>query len=297
MTKLRGKPPEKLDKRLKLFLFGEAKSWKTSTAIQFPNAYLIDCEGGAENDQYVDTLLAGGGVRFETSEMDDIIGEVMTLLTEKHPFRTLIIDPITVPYALACDRSAQAKEDEAKGLDGTEFGRHKVQADRKMKRLLSLLVRLDMNVILIAHAKTKWEKQGTSFKEAGVTWDGYGKLEYVADLILQTMARGDGRVARVYGSRITGFPEGEVFALSYNEIANRYGREHLEREAQAVTLASADQVALLTHMVGVLKVDPEIVQKWLDKAGAEGFAELPAEVADKLIAWCKARLEPEGVTS
>lgn len=48
---LRGVKATKIQKRLKLFLYGPPNSGKTLASIQFSRPYLIDCERGAENDE------------------------------------------------------------------------------------------------------------------------------------------------------------------------------------------------------------------------------------------------------
>lgn len=299
MGRLRGVKPEAVEKRLKGFWFGDAGSRKTSVAIQFPGCYLIDTEKGATNDQYVETLKKGGGVYFGTTDLDEIIAEVSALLTEKHPYRTLTIDPITVPYQEACDKAARelAAKSSDPSSDGTEFGRHKAVADRKMKRLCGLLLRLDMNVILTSHAKVKWEKSGEGFRDAGKTFDAYGKLDYLFDLVLETELRGTEAWAKVRKSRILAFPMLESFQLSYDTIADRYGRAVLERGAEPVKLASPEQVARLTQLVETVRINPEkeneeIVAKWLDAADATSFGELPEDVISKCIAMVEARVAP-----
>src|SRR5688572_789668 len=63
---LRGKTPEKVEKRLKVLFYGPAGCGKTTTSIQFPRCYLIDTERGAENEQYVKLLQASGGAYYFT---------------------------------------------------------------------------------------------------------------------------------------------------------------------------------------------------------------------------------------
>src|SRR4051794_14385234 len=100
---LRGKTPEKASKRLKALFFGEAGSGKTTAAISFPRPYLIETEGGSENDEYVDRIIKGGGQVYKTNDWDDVVKEVRSLLTEKHEYRTCIIDPLTTIYDDALD--------------------------------------------------------------------------------------------------------------------------------------------------------------------------------------------------
>ena len=58
---LRGKKPNEIEKRLKLFFYGPPKVGKTTLACQFPNPYMIDTERGAENVKYTKLLAASNG--------------------------------------------------------------------------------------------------------------------------------------------------------------------------------------------------------------------------------------------
>src|SRR5436853_7089760 len=100
---LRARKPEAVTKRLKLFMFGPAGVGKTTAAIQFPNSYIIDCERGAEN--YDKLITASGSVVYQTTDINEVVAEVKSLLTEKHDFRTLVIDPITPIYNDLLDKS------------------------------------------------------------------------------------------------------------------------------------------------------------------------------------------------
>lgn len=283
---LRAKKPEAVEKRLKLLMFGMAGVGKTTAAIQFPRPYLIDTEKGAENAQYVKLLQQSGGAIFQTSDFDDMIREVTSLLSEKHEFRTLIIDPITVVYADLLAKSAEElrRASNDKTATGTEFGRHYAVADRKMKHMLNLLLRLDMNVIVTCHAKTVY---GDGMVKLEDTFDGYKKLDYLFDLVLELRRRGKERVGVVRKTRMESFPEGEVFPFSYAAVAEKYGASTLEKEATPETLASDEQVSELKRLIDVLKLDGAVTDKWLEKAGAEEFSEMPAASVTKCIEWCQ----------
>lgn len=280
---LRGKAPEAVTKRLKVLFFGPAGIGKTTAAIQFPRPYLIDTERGAENQQYADMLTKAGGRIYQTCDFDDVIAEVTSLLTEKHDYRTLIIDPLTVVYNELLDKSAKAlatREDPS----GTAFSRHKGPADRKLKHLLNLLLRLDMNVIITSHAKGEWKNGQPTGTD---TFDCYAKLDYLFDLCIYISKRGNERVGIVRKTRFAAFPEGETFPFTYDEIATRYGRDILERDAKPQELATPEQVAELGALLEPRKDAEELRTKWLDKAEAETFAELPRDVATKCIDWLK----------
>lgn len=260
---LRGISPEKIEKRIKVLFYGAAGTGKTTASINFPKVYLIDTEKGASNEQYVNAIKKNGGVVFQTSDFDELITEVKSLLTEKHEFKTLVIDPLTTLYNDLLDKSSLKV--------GTEFGRHYGEANKQMKHLLNLLLRLDMNVIITSHAKTEY---GKDLVVIGSTYDCYKKLDYLFDLVFEVQKRGKERVGIVKKSRLESFPDGEVFPFSYEEIAQRYGKSILEREAVPETLASSEQVTKIRRLVDILKTEEAVIKKWLTKANAESLEEM-----------------------
>lgn len=284
---LRGKKPTVIQKRLKALFYGAPAAGKTTAAIQFPRPYLIDTERGAENEQYVQLLNNAGGAYFFTTDVDELISEVKALLSEKHEYKTLIIDPLTVLYNDLLDKFAEEF--------GTDFSRHKAPADRKIKHLCSLLTRLDMNVIITSHAKTKWgrakdAKGKDTIVEEGSTFDCYNKLDYLFDLVFEVQKRGQSRVGIVKKTRIEAFPEGDQFPFSYDEIANKYGREILERDAVAQKLATEDQAREIKELIELLKIPEETYQKWLDKSQSESWAEMPYDAMQKCIDYLTEKL-------
>lgn len=280
---LRGVKPEAIQKRLKALFYGGAGVGKTTAAIQFPAPYLIDTEKGAENDQYTRILKKSGGAVFQTTDFDELMKEVKSLLTEKHEYKTLIIDPLTTLYNDLLDKSALK--------NGTDFGKHYNEANKKVKHLLSLLLRLDMNVIITSHAKNEY---GNNMVVLGQTFDCYKKLDYLFDLVFEIQKRGKERVGLVKKSRIETFPDGDQFPFSYDEIATRYGKEVLERDAIAEKLATKEQVDNLRYLIELYKEPEEITQKWLDKANAESFDEMNEEIIKKLITHMENKAKPKG---
>lgn len=288
---LRAKKPETIKKRLKALFYGSAGVGKTTAAINFPKPYLIDTEKGAENDQYIKTLKQHDGVIFQTSDFDELINEVKSLLTEKHEYKTLIIDPLTTLYNDLLDKAALKV--------GTEFGRHYNEANKGMKHLLNLLLRLDMNVIITSHAKVEYTNMvGADGKDKmialGQTFDCYKKLDYLFDLVFEIQKRGKDRTGIIKKSRIENFPDGETFPFDYDQIAERYGRDILEKEATFEKLATKEQVARLKELIELYKEPEEIVQKWLDKANAATFDEVNENIILKLIEYMENKSKPNG---
>lgn len=269
---LRAVKPTTVQKRLKALFYGYSGAGKTTAAISFPKVYLIDTEKGSENDQYVQKLSDNGGVVFHTADFDELMKEVKALLTEKHEYKTLVIDPLTTLYNDLLDKSALK--------NGTDYGKHYSEANKRMKHLLNLLVRLDMNVIITSHAKNEY---GNNMAVLGQTFDCYKKLDYLFDLVFEVQKRGKERIGFIKKTRIESFPDGETFPFSYDEIAKRYGREILERDAVAEKLATKEQVLRLKSLIDLYKEPEEVVQKWLDKANATTLDEMNESVISKLI--------------
>lgn len=260
---LRGKRPTLIQKRLKAFFFGPAGVGKSTACTMFPKPYIIDTERGMENDQYVKRIDDRGGVIFQTADCDEILAEVKALLTEKHDYKTLVIDPFTTVYNNLVD-AAEMKV-------GGEYGRHIAQANKFVKRLNNLLMRLDMNVIITSHAKDKY---GSNMVVLEQTFDCYKKMDYLFDLVLEIQKRGKERYGVVRKSRIQSFEEMESFVFSYDAIADKYGREILEKDAVVQEMATLEQVSELYHLVDVLKIEAPTIAKWLEKTNSSCFEEM-----------------------
>src|SRR4051812_22727900 len=274
---LRARKPEAVQKRLKLFMFGPAGVGKTTAAIQFPNSYVIDCERGTEN---YDKLIAGSNsVVYQTVDVHEVIGEVKALLTEKHEFRTLVIDPITPIYNDLLEK--------CEARVGADFGRHYGAANKEMKRLANLIMALDMNVVITAHAKAEY---GDNFRKLGYTFDGWRQLDYWFDLVVELGKKGKKRFGRVVKTRLESFPDEDVFEWSYDAIKQRYDTNILEKAATALKLATPMQVKQLTELLAIVRLPEGTTDKWLAKAGVEDWEDMPADAIAKCIEYVKNRL-------
>lgn len=264
---LRGKKPEDRLQRLKLLMSGPAGVGKTTASIQMPKPYIIDTERGSTH--YGDTIEKVGGVVYESSSVDDVIKEVRSLMTEKHDYLTLVIDPITTLFNNAVD--------DAEKKVGSDFGRHYGEANKAFKRLCSLLTAIDMNVVITAHEKNE---MGDGMKVIGKTFDGYKKLDYIFDLWLQLEKDRSGgkRFATVAKTRLEEFPDMARFEWCYAELVKRYGKDRLEKGVETVVLATPDQIERFKFLMSSL-TEAEVKALKIDKAldGVEDLSDLPAE--------------------
>lgn len=297
-SRLKGKPPSEVERgHSKILIYGAPKTGKTIFALGFPSPYFIDCEGGARHEQYVEKLKASGGVYFGpdegAQEFDTVMGEIQTLATEKHRFRTFVLDSSTKIY-----QSRIARDAERLG-EKDAFGASKKPAIAQMRRLVSWLPKLNMNVVLVAHEVALWGGEGNARKQVGVGPDIWEKLSYELDLTLHFTKAGPGtRRARVQDSRFANMPDFMEFYVQengkdvgYENFSARYGKKYLEAESVPVVLATPEQVAEIERFVTLLKLDADEIEKVLTKANADAWNELTTEQAAKTLVWLKAKIE------
>lgn len=279
---LKAKKPAMIESRLKALFYGNAGVGKTMAAIQFPKPYIIDTEGSTNKPQYVKAIEKVDGAVLMTVDFDEMVNEVRELLTTKHEYKTLVIDSLTLLYNDLLEKAERKV--------GTDFGRHYGEANKRMKQLLNLLFRLDMNVIITSHSKNEY---GQNLAILGQTFDCYKKLDYLFDLVFEIQKRGKDRVGLVKKSRIESFPDSDHFPFSYEEIANRYGRAVLERDAVAQELADSEQVKEINRLIELLKVPEETYTKWLEKGTSERWEDMPKDAIQKCIDYLQSKIKGE----
>jgi hypothetical protein len=282
---LRGIQPELVQKRLKCLMYGVAGAGKTMAAISFPKPYLIDTEKGFEHQQYLEKIKETGGSVFHTTDFDELLDEIKALATEQHGFKTLIIDPLTVIYNNLVDKCATDRITST-NTDGTAHGGHYMAVNRKMKQLMNLLLKLDMNVIITSHSKNEY---GHNMAVLGQTFDCYKKLDYLFDLVFEIQKKGTIREAVIKKTRLTTFPENDRFSFSYDEIARRYGSDILEKECQTQLLATPHQISEVKSFVRLMNIKPELIDKWFRKGEATDWDEMNRKDMTALIEYLKSK--------
>lgn len=279
---LKFKKPEVKQQRLKAMFYGEMSTGKSTCACQFPQTAYIDTEDTTSKKKYAKTIIDNGGLVYPTGDFDEILQQVKELMSTKHDFKTLVIDSMTIPY-----ENLQA---DCERITGSDFGRHVTAANKKMKLLVNLLLRIDMNVIITCQAKNEY---GSNMSVIGKTYSCYNRLGYMFDLVFETQIRGDKIYAITKKSRIDEFPMNETFIFSYDEIIKRYGAESIDKNAVPQELATKKQIEEIKKLIDLFKIPEETYMKWIEKHNAESFEELSIESIQKIIDHLKAKIDGE----
>jgi hypothetical protein len=293
MTKLKAREPETVTMgKAKGLIFGASGVGKTWFSLQFPTPYYIDTEEGADGKHYQDRLKAAGGAYMGPKDgaldFATILDQMQALATEKHPYKTLVIDSITKVYQTAISNEAERLGEK------DAFGASKKPAIAWMRRLVNWTMKLDMNIWFIAHEIPEWglNPKTQQREEIGKLPDVWDKLVYELDLGLRVIRRGKAYPATsiVTKTRLQGFPDGESFPLDYCEFAQRYGKDYIESDMKTIVLASQDQIDEIKRMVEVLKISPEETEKLLTKAGATEWKELNVDQAAQTLNWLNKKI-------
>lgn len=281
---LRGIKPEVKEKRLKMFVFGPAGVGKTTATIQFPNSYIIDTEKGS--DHYVKTITKMNSAVFQTNVFDEAAAEVKELLTTKHEYRTLVIDPITQLYSSVQEKWTRVFEKHAKTEKEAEvqdFGMRfwgRVKSD--FKAFQRNLIAIDTNLIVTSHQKDLY---GTNMTKIGVTFDSMKGDDYLFDLVFRLENKNGKRMAITIKERAE-IGEGKFppeFEWSYENFCKFYGSEIIQRKAVPLSLASPEQVAKIKGLLEVVRIDEKDITAWFAKATVESFDEMTADQIQKCI--------------
>jgi hypothetical protein len=174
-----------LCKWLKLFLWGDSGVGKTWLALHFPKVAVIDLEGGTD--------LYGQKFDFEVfrvSEAYEVMAAVDWLLTNRHDFQTLVIDPISVYWDALQKKWSEVFLQRNKGSKGFRHEYYDFQPKdwltikSELKELIRKLTILNMHVVVTAREKPLYADSGF-MRAIGTTFDGEKSLPYLFDTIVR----------------------------------------------------------------------------------------------------------------
>lgn len=283
-----------LEKRLKLFLWGDSGVGKTTLSLQFPKPVVIDLEGGAD--------LYGESFAFDVlkaSTADEVMGAVQWLLTSPHSYRTLVIDPITVYWDALQKKWSDIFLRRNKGSKGHKFEFYDLQprdwmtVKAEFKDFIRKLIALDMNVIVTARQKVQYA-DGQFMRSIGETFDGEKSLPYLFDTIVRLYRDEKGRfLGECLKDRSNKLPTGE-FEVSYESLVNHLGKKALEKKSKPLAFATEEQKRKIAEHLSRFNATPEQVAQRLAAYGAESLDDLTEENARVILGKFESALANNG---
>jgi hypothetical protein len=282
---------EKMEKRLKLFLWGPSGCGKTTLALRFPKPVVIDLERGTEPYGGVVDTASNREFEFDvrqTTNPDEAETLVDWLLTNPHDYRTLIVDPITVYWEALQKKWSDIFLKRNKGGKGYKFEFYDLQPrdwntiKGEYKEFTRKLLALDMNVIVIARSKVLYE-EGAFMKSSGETFDGEKTLPFLFDTHLRLWKTPDGKfMAETVKDRTNRLPQG-TFEVSYTLFEEKYGARSIARKATPVRLATQSQKDRIRELSKEFGITEEKLVERLQAYGAESLDDLTKVNADVII--------------
>jgi len=277
-------------KRLKLFLWGDSGVGKSTLSLQFPKPAVIDLEGGT--DLYGDAF---GFDVLKANTPDDIMAAVDWLLTNRHQYKTLVIDPVTLYWDALQKKWSDIFLKRNKGSKGHKYEFYDLQpkdwmtVKSEFKEFIRKLIALDMNVIVTAREKTKY-KEGSFMVAMGETFDGEKSLPYMFDTIVRMYVDDKGRHMGVcLKDRSNKLPKKE-FECSYQVFEQFFGKQSLNRVSKPIEYATEEQKAKIRDCIGQFNLTPEQVERRLAAYDAESLDDLTRENAEVILSKFEAAL-------
>lgn len=275
-------PAKKVERKLKLLLYGAAGSGKTTLALslsQFANGKtaFIDMEGGS--GLYADLF------DFDvlpTKDYQQVKAALDFIEFAQHDYDLIIVDPISVLWAVIIEAAQNAKNNMDKSLTFQDWGIIK----RKMNAIYTRLVNLPLHVVVIARSKDEYEGEGDNKRRTGESPDAEKSLEYLFDIVVNLQKRG-GRKSSVEKDRSKTLPAqvdsltAEHFAKAFERVTGgeRQAMQTDEEAAQSLVNEMA-QPAKPANGNGAISrpYSPEILLRGMngkikDKAGAKADIE------------------------
>lgn len=274
---------ERLEKRPKILLYGDFGTGKTPLALGMPGVVMIDTERGSEpyNDQYDFQVL-------HASNSDEITRAVDWLLKNKHPYKTLVVDPVTVYWESLQKKYSDFFLEHNTKSKGFKHDFYELQSKdwmvikNEFKDFMRKITALDMNIVFIAREKTKY-KEGGFMVTDGVTFDGEKSLPYLFDTVIRLYKGRDGKqMGTCLRDRNRRIPQG-AFEPSYETLEKLIGKKILNRKVKPVAYATADQKKTLQEFFDNSGASSEQLQERLYLYDADDLDSLKEEDAENII--------------
>lgn len=280
-------PARASPQRLKVFVYGDTGAGKTSLALQFPSPAVLDLEAGT-----VPYRVEGAFDVLDATTADEAIAAIDWLRTQRHEYRTLVLDPITVFWDALQKKWSDIFLDRKEGGKGHRHEFYELQLNdwstikADLKSFLRRLLSLDLNLVVTARQKPQYA-DGGSMRKIGETFDGERSFPYLFDVVLHLHHEGEvfravvlkDRGNRLRSVELAGRSPGEI----YEQIRELVGAEDLDRAPVEADLVDAETASRIRSIAQSLGATDEQIDRRCEDYGARSVGELSAESAAKIL--------------
>lgn len=282
---LKQNPSEKLNLRLRLMVYGKSGAGKTFLGLHFPDVLVLDTQRGT--DAYHDMF------DFESIQIrsvQSLVEQVEMLESEKHNFKTVLIDSLT-------DITDFQRDDAANYLSGEEIGQTEIGtslykfniADYRIvnsdyRAILRRIVMLGMNVICTCQEKDEYKDHSMMVPTGNKTMDAGKNTEQWFDTVIRLFSRDGIHYLYCTKDRTRRIPMFNEREISYDDFAQMIGEQVITQSPTITDKCTREQRNQIEAIRKLLNVSASTLRKALSEYEAERLTELTREQADALIA-------------
>lgn len=187
------KPQIPKDTPRNYFIYGETMSGKSFLANEFPSPFIINTDGNAEANSVPAHQLRNikDSTGKITNSVIDQIGEILLALqTQKHTYKTVVID--VIDDVIEMIKMAVCNEFNVKSLSEIPYGKGYDYFNQAVTEMVLDLKSLPMNVIYISRQISEYDDNGNATKDKPSLKDKYVNLiNGNSDLMIHTEKLGN----------------------------------------------------------------------------------------------------------
>jgi len=274
-----------MTERIIALIAGESGCGKSFFVANLHNALLVDTDIGG-GLAYADARIKrNGSERIEAGSYDEVLNELKDRQKRGalKDITTLAIDHVSALHQGSTLRHNPSME--------RDFGRASDLATREWRKIREFCRNQDFSLIATAHTKAKWENE----KSVGIMADGAKNLEGDMSIVLQ-IRRAAQYPSTAWVQKWRRDPEDErglippTFPFTMEHFESLAGGG-LMAPREPAKLATAAQVARISELLEIAKLEDGMEAKWFKRAGVETFAEMLEADLAKCIAFVEKKLQ------
>ena len=236
--------------KLRVMAWGGPGTGKSRFALSFPKPFVIDLENSTDwyREEFKFYYAKVNPTVKEIKNSTTLVDTIVKMFEEGKMLdkvETLVVDPITDLIdnlekisAIVYEKNLQGK---LKGKSITELNPlQKAQfygfRKQKVRDILDRILKLPINIVLVARDKNQWEQTSNGMAVTGKTFDGVDLLEYLPDFVINFTSYGQAHIKKSRSNKISE----NIELTKYEELfklLNKNKKETKNIESKIVNIA------------------------------------------------------------